>query len=91
MRKTHHFEVRKNNRGIADYMVDLVFEFGDTRGDRVILGKKKVERLSVEITCLQRQLMKVCDKNGLAIVIENGSLITAYPLHQIVNKMKLVK
>jgi hypothetical protein len=88
MKTTHHFEIRKNSRGISDYMVDLVFEFGNTNGDRLILGKKKVEKLLFELEHLRRQLLKVCDKNGLAIVIEHDSLITAYPLHKVINKMK---
>lgn len=91
MRKTHHFEVRKNNRGISDYMIDLAFEFGDTNGDKLILGKKKVEKLLLEISRLQQKLMKVCDKNGLAIVIEDNSLVTTYPLHRQINKMKLIR
>lgn len=88
MKKTHHFEVRKNNRGITDYMIDLVFEFGDTKGDRVILGKKKVERLLSEINNIQKKLMKVCDKNGVVVVIDNNSLLTTYSLYNKMNKMK---
>ncbi len=91
MRKTHHFEVRKNNRGISDYMIDIVLEYGDTIGDRIILGKKKTEKLISEIKHLDRELRRVSDKNGVAIVLENDSLVTTFQLHRKTNKMKVVR
>jgi len=88
MKKTHHFEVRKNNRGITDYLIDLVLEYGDTVGDKVILGKKKAETLVAEIKRLEKGMKKVCDKNGLVVIIEDDSLITTYPLHKRINRIK---
>ncbi len=88
MRETHHFEVRKNNRGISDYLIELVLEYGDTIGDRVVLGKKKTEMLVAEIKQLEKGIKKICDKNGLAVVIEDDSFITTYQLHKKVNRIK---
>ncbi len=89
MRKTHHFETRKNNRGISEYMVDMAFEFGDTQGDKVILGKRKVEKLLSELSHLQQKLMKICDKNGLVVVIDKyDNYRTTYSMHKMLNRIK---
>lgn len=88
MRKSHHFEVRKNNRGISDYLIELVLEYGDIMGDKVILGKKKAEMLMSEIRHLEKGIKKICDKNGLAVVIKDDTFITSYPLHKKVNRIK---
>jgi len=90
MKKTYHYEVRKNNRGISDFLVDLVLEYGDTVGDKIILGKKKTEVLIADIKRLEKGIKKICDKNGLAVVIEDDSFITTYPLHKKINRIKTI-
>lgn len=61
-------------------MLDMALQFGDPKGDKVILNKKKVIRLLSEMAILRKKLMKVCDKNGLVIVVDNETLITAYSM-----------
>ena len=50
----------------------MALQFGDPKGDKVILNKKKVIRLLSEMAILRKKLMKVCDKNGLVVVVDDG-------------------
>ena len=80
MKKTYHIDKRMNQRGITQYMLDMALEFGDPKGDKVILNKKKVISLLSEIDILRKKLVKVCDKNGLVVIVDNEALITTYAL-----------
>ncbi len=61
-------------------MLDMALQFGDPKGDKVILNKKKVIRLLSEMAILRKKLMKVCDKNGLVVVVDDEAPITTYAL-----------
>ena len=52
MRTSKHFEVRKNDRDISDFMLQLTHELGDSMGDKIILGKKKVIQILNDLQCL---------------------------------------
>ncbi len=88
MKKTKHYEIRKNQRGITDDMVDLVLNFGDTRGDKVVLGKKKVEMAISYLDTLRKNLVKMSDKNGLVVIMADNSLLTTYAIHKKINRIK---
>jgi hypothetical protein len=91
MKKTRHFEVRQNQRGVSDHMLDLILEFGDTLGDRVYLDKKKVEKLIDEMRRFDKELKRISDKNGIIVVIEDDSMITTFPIYKRIHRMKVVR
>ena len=80
MAKTRHMETRMSQRGITQEMIALVRRFGKRFGDRVILGRKDIQRTLDELDDLRGSLMKVMDKGGVVVVEEDGALITTYRL-----------
>lgn len=55
MNKTSHFQVRQNQRGISQQMVDVVMAFGESSGDKVILNKRLAIQLKREVSFIIRQ------------------------------------
>ena len=47
-------------------------------GDKLILNKKATKRVIEEIDSIRKELLKIMDKGGVTVVIENERLITAY-------------
>ena len=75
---TKHSLVRMSQRGLAKKLVDLAFEFGKEQGDKLILNRKATQKLIHEIDTMRKELLKVIDKGGVTLVVDNDTLITAY-------------
>lgn len=77
---TKHFQCRMSQRGLTKKLIDLVFEFGKDKGDKLILDRKETQKLIDEIDSFRKNLLKVMDKGGVTIVVEDEKLITTYNL-----------
>ena len=77
---TKHFQSRMSQRGLPKKIIDLVLEFGKDNGDKLILNRKETQKLIDEVDNFKRDLLKVMDKGGVTVVLDNESLITAYNL-----------
>ena len=78
MKTTKHSLARMSQRGLPKKLVDLAFEFGKEQGDKLILNRKSTQKLINEIDNMRKELLKVIDKGGVTLVIDNDTLITAY-------------
>jgi len=78
MISTKHLSERMNQRGINKRMIELALEYGFNKKDKVILDKKSISKLLKEIDSYRKDLLRVMDKNGLVVVVDNHTLITAY-------------
>lgn len=77
---TKHFQSRMSQRGLPKKIIDLVLEFGKDKGDKLILNRKETQKLIDEVDNFKRDLLKVMDKGGVTVVLDNESLITTYNL-----------
>ena len=77
---TKHCQARMAQRGLPKRLLDLdlVLEFGKDNGDKLILNKKATKKVIEEIDSIRKELLKIMDKGGVTVVIENERLITAY-------------
>lgn len=75
---TKHCQARLSQRGLPKRLVDLVLEFGKDNGDKLILNKKTTQKVINELDAMRSELLKVMDKGGVTVVVDNNSLITAY-------------
>ena len=80
MFSTNHFQARMSQRGLPKQLIDLVLEFGKYEGDKLFLDKKETQRIIYQIDNLRNTLLKVMDKGGVAVVVEDEILITTYNL-----------
>ena len=80
MFSTNHFQARMSQRGLPKQVIDLVLEFGKYEGDKLFLDKKETQRIIYQIDNLRNILLKVMDKGGVAVVVEDETLITTYNL-----------
>ena len=80
MLSTKHFKSRMSQRGISKKVIDLVLDFGKDEGDKLFLDKKETQRIIYQIDNLRNILLKVMDKGGVAVVVEDETLITTYNL-----------
>ncbi len=78
MKTTKHGLARMSQRGLPKRMIDLVYKLGKEKGDKIILDKKMIKNKLAELDAIRKELLKVMDKGGVTIVIENDTLITAY-------------
>ncbi len=78
MKTTKHSLARMSQRGLSKKIVDLVFEFGKEKGDKLILNRKSTQKLLDEIDTMKKDLLRIMDKGGVTVVIDNNTLITAY-------------
>ncbi len=78
MTTTKHFADRMNQRGISQSMVALVLEYGEQCQDRIILTKKRLKKLVAFRGEDHKTLMKLLDKGGCTVVLDEGSLVTTY-------------
>lgn len=75
---TNHCLARMSQRGLPKQLLDLVLEFGKDKNDKVILDKKTTQKVINELDKLRSNLLKVKDKGGVTVVIDNDILVTAY-------------
>ena len=80
MFSTNHFQARMSQRGLPKQVIDLVLAFGKDEGDKLFLDKKETQRIIYQIDNLRNTLLKVMDKGGVAVVVEDETLITTYNL-----------
>jgi len=78
MHTTKHSLVRMSQRGLTKQLINLVTEFGKDSGDKLILNRKATQKVINELDHIRKELLKVMDKGGVTIVMENDVLITAY-------------
>jgi len=75
---TKHCQARMSQRGLPKRLLDLVLEFGKDKGDKLILNKKATQKVINEIDTMRKELLKIMDKGGVTVVIDDETLITAY-------------
>jgi hypothetical protein len=75
---TNHVLSRMSKRGLTKPMIDLAFEYGKSRGDKLILNKKTIQNIIRELDKQRKDLLKIQDKGGVTVVMENDILVTAY-------------
>jgi Skp family chaperone for outer membrane proteins len=75
---TKHCEARMAQRGLPKRLLDLVLEFGKDSGDKLILNKKATQKVIDEIDTMRKELLRIMDKGGVTVVIDNEAMITAY-------------
>ena len=75
---TKHCQARMSQRGLPKKLLDLVLEFGKDKGDKLILNKKATQKVIDEIDAIRKELLRIMDKGGVTVVLDNESLITAY-------------
>ena len=75
---TKHCQARMSQRGLPKKLLDLVLEFGKDNGDKLILNKKATQQVINEIDTMRKELLRIMDKGGVTIVINDETLITAY-------------
>ncbi len=78
MVNTKHLSDRMNQRGINKRMIELALEYGINKKDKVILDRKNISKLLKEIDSYRKDLLKLMDKSGLVVVVNNDTLITTY-------------
>ena len=80
MFSTNHFKSRMSQRGLPKKIIDLVLEFGKDNGDKLILNRKETQKLIDEVDDFKKNLLKVMDKGGVTVVLDNEFLVTTYNL-----------
>ena len=75
---TNHVLARMSQRGISKKLIDLVYEYGKEKGDKLILNKKTTQMVIKEIDSMRKELLRIMDKGGVTVVLDNDALITAY-------------
>ena len=78
MKFTGHLRRRMSQRGINKKMVDIVYQYGKEKGDKIVLNKKDTMKKCAEIQATLKYLKKIMDKGGLVVVCENNSIKTSY-------------
>ena len=78
MKTTKHSLVRMSQRGLSKKLVDLAFEFGKGQGDKLVLNRKATQKLISELDRMRKDLLRVMDKGGVTLVVDNDTLITVY-------------
>jgi hypothetical protein len=83
MKQTKHIRQRMSQRGVSQEMVNLVIEYGETKQDKHVLGRREaLHRLEI-INQEARVLKKIVDKGGVVVVVEGNALITTYNRDQL--------
>ena len=78
MKTTKHALVRMSQRGLPKRLIDIAYEYGREKGDKLILGRNDAQKLLSAIDKMRQDLLKVMDKGGVTIVMEGDVLITAH-------------
>jgi len=75
---TNHILARMSQRGISKKLLGLVYEYGKEKGDKLVLNKKTTQMVIKEIDSMRKELLRIMDKGGVTVVLDNDTLITAY-------------
>ena len=75
---TKHCQARMTQRGLPKRLLDLVLELGKGSGDKLVLSKKATQKIINEIDAMRKELLRILDKGGVTVVIDNEAIITAY-------------
>lgn len=78
MKTTKHGLARMSQRGLPKRLIDITYECGKVRGDKLTLGRKDAQKLLSAIDKMKQDLLKVIDKGGVTLVMDGDVLITAY-------------
>lgn len=78
---TKHCQTRMSQRGLPKRLLDLVLEFGKDSGDKLVLNKKATQKVIDEIDIIRKELLRVMDKGGVTVVLDNDTLITTYNIN----------
>lgn len=73
-----HCQARMSQRGLSKRLLDLVLEYGNGKGDKLILNRKTTQAIIDELDAKKKQLLKVMDKGGVTVVIQDDRYITTY-------------
>ena len=87
MSKTIHFMTRIQQRGIQLSSIELAMRYGLPKGDKLVLGKKQIDKAIKRIDKERKDLLKARDQGGLVAVEAEGVLITAYRLQSFNRKL----
>ena len=75
---TNHCLARMSQRGLTMQLLNLVLEFGKNKKDKVTLDNKAIQEVINELDKLRGNLLKVKDKGGITLVVDNSNLVTTY-------------
>ncbi|MFK5936934.1 MAG: hypothetical protein QM497_00930 [Sulfurimonas sp.] len=75
---TKHCQARMSQRGLPKRLLDLVLEFGKDEGNKLVLNKKITQAIIDELDAKKKQLLKIMDKGGVTIVVQDDICITTY-------------
>lgn len=81
MARTRHIHQRMAQRGINGHVVELVSQYGESVGDKVILDRKNIDALLRAVDHFKKDLLRVRDKGGVVVVEEDGHQLTTYNLN----------
>ena len=87
MSQTIHFMTRIQQRGIQLSSIELAMRYGLPKGDKLVLGKKQIDKAIKRIDKERKDLLKARDQGGLVAVEAEGVLITAYRLQSFNRKL----
>jgi hypothetical protein len=75
---TNHCYARMSQRGLSKKLIDLTLEFGKVSGDKLVFNKKTAQKIIAEMDLMRKELLRIVDKGGITVIIDNSTLITAY-------------
>lgn len=75
---TDHSIQRMSQRGIKRELIDLVYQYGTPIGNSIELDKKSIQEFINGLNDLKKMLLKVQDKKGICIVMQDNRVITTY-------------
>lgn len=79
MCKTRHFSQRLSQRGIKSEVVNILLQFGETKGDKLVLNRDCCLYLANVFSRIKGTLTKMAEAGGHTLVVgENDDLITIY-------------
>lgn len=78
MTQTHHILSRMSQRGFTADMLDLVLTYGRQQQDKTILDRKTIQQIIAQLDHTRKDLLKLMDKGGAAVVSDGETLITTY-------------
>tara|TARA_Y100001978_G_scaffold186324_1_gene185988 strand:+ start:92 stop:361 length:270 start_codon:yes stop_codon:yes gene_type:complete len=87
MLKTNHFVSRVQQRGILHSTIELAQKYGMPKGDKLVLGKKQIDKIIKNLDVERKNLIKARDQGGVIAVEADGVLITAYRLDSFRRKL----